>query len=82
MINFSQAKIKKGDIFPLSKICRPFCRKISHCYSPFDENDESTTDFNSDNYGKCKYCLHYRKLEETCGTENELHRYPRWLCVP
>ena len=74
-------EIKNGDVFPLSKLCCPFCRKMSHSYFDFNELSESKDVDSFGNYGKCKYCLHYRKLEETCSTENELSQYPNgYVC--
>ena len=69
------SEIKKGDIFPMSKMCCPFCRKVSRYVKFEDENGDVIRDESFGNYGQCNNCLKYEKIEkEVCDTEN--HRYP------
>lgn len=60
-------KIEKGCIFPKSRVCCPFCRKLSLHLELDDFNDIVMSDSNFSNFGKCKYCLQYEKIEEVCG---------------
>ena len=71
--------IKKGDVFCRSKICCPFCRKISSYGEFYDE--EIAKDTNFCKYGKCKYCLQYEKITETCA-EGNVNLYPEgFVCI-
>jgi hypothetical protein len=60
-------EIKKGEIFPKSKICCPFCRKLSLYLELNDNNDIIKDDDDFCSYGKCKDCFQYEKVKEQCS---------------
>lgn len=72
------SEIKKGDVFCKSKICCPFCRKISLYGESY--NEEITKDTQFCKFGKCKYCLQYEKIVEACTEGNEILYPEGFVC--
>jgi len=69
-------EIKKGDIIGKSIVSCPFCREISF----HTEIDESLKNLiineKTNKIGKCKFCLEYEKIEESCNEDNITANFP------